>query len=67
MALDLALVSEFFLQLEGQYKWYVLALVIIVITGLVTRFIFKTLKWFIIILAVILILLAVFRIVSGII
>ena len=65
MALDLALVSEFFLKLEGPYKWYVLALVIIVITGLVTRFIFKTLKWFIIILAIIFIILALFKLLTS--
>jgi len=42
-------VVEFFLKLEGPYKWYVIGGVLIVLTALVTRFIFKTLKWFIII------------------
>jgi hypothetical protein len=37
--------------LEGEYKFYALAIVASVITGLVTRFIFKTIKWFILLVA----------------
>lgn len=33
-------------QLEGPYKLYVMVGVAIVLTALITRFIFKTFKWF---------------------
>ncbi len=42
---------DFIQQLEGDYKWYVIGFVLVVITMLVTKFIFKTIKWFIIITA----------------
>lgn len=38
-------------QIEGPYKWYVISGVVVVLTALLTRFIFKTLKWFFIIAA----------------
>ena len=44
------MVSEVAEQLEGQYKWYVLGAVLLVITALITRFIFRTFKWFILLL-----------------
>jgi putative flippase GtrA len=44
--LDLAL------KIEGPYKWYIIGGVIIILTALLTRFIFKTLKWFFIIAAI---------------
>lgn len=44
-------VIAFFLSLEGPYKWYVIGFVVTLLTALVTRFIFKTLKWFVIIAA----------------
>jgi hypothetical protein len=45
-------VVEFFLKLEGPYKWYAIGVVLVLLTALVTRFIFKTIKWFVIIAAV---------------
>jgi len=42
---------EFFLKLEGPYKWYVIGGVLALLTAVITRFIFKTLKWFLIIAA----------------
>ena len=42
-------VAEFFLQLEGPYRWYVIGSILSVLTAIITRFIFKTLKWFLII------------------
>lgn len=44
-------IIDFFLKLEGPYRWYALTLIAVVITGFVTHFIFKTLKWFFIIAA----------------
>lgn len=38
-------------QLEGPYKWYVIGLGAVLLTALVTRFIFKTFKWFILLAA----------------
>jgi hypothetical protein len=43
-------VVDFFLKLEGPYKWYAIGITLGLLTALVTRFIFKTLKWFLIIL-----------------
>ena len=43
---------EFVLKIEGPYKWYVIGAVIVMLTALLTRFIFKTLKWFFIIAAI---------------
>lgn len=37
-------------QLEGPYRWYVIGLVISVLTAVITRFIFKTFKWFILLI-----------------
>lgn len=44
-------VIDFFSQLEGPYRWYAISAVVIILTALVTRFIFKTLKWFLLIAA----------------
>lgn len=44
-------VIDFFVRLEGPYKWYVIGFVVALLTALVTRFIFKTIKWFVIIAA----------------
>lgn len=41
------------LQLEGPYKWYALLVIMGLITALVTRFIFRTLKWFMVIVALV--------------
>lgn len=40
-------------QLEGPYKWYVIAGVALILTAIITRFIFKTLKWFFILLFIV--------------
>lgn len=45
----LADILDFLLKIEGPYKWYVISTVIVVMTAFLTRFIFKTLKWFFII------------------
>jgi hypothetical protein len=34
-------------QLEGPYKWYVMGAAGLLLTALITRFIFKTFKWFV--------------------
>lgn len=44
-------ILEVFLKLEGPYKWYAIGAVLVILTALVTRFIFKTFKWFLIIVA----------------
>jgi len=58
-------VADFLLKLEGPYKWYVIGGVLTVVTALVTRFIFKTLKWFIIILLAAIIVAAVVALVTD--
>jgi len=50
--IDPELISEFFLKLEGPYKWYVLGSILVIMTALMTRFIFKTFKWFLLIAAI---------------
>lgn len=42
-------IIDFFLKLEGPYKWYAIAVVLVVLTAIITRFIFNTLKWFLLI------------------
>ncbi|MFH1354285.1 MAG: hypothetical protein ABIH36_03265 [bacterium] len=44
-------IVDFFLKLEGPYKWYVISGFLLILTAVITRFIFKTLKWFLIIIA----------------
>jgi len=44
-------VLDFFLRLEGPYKWYVLGGVLVLMTAVMTRVIFKTFKWFLILVA----------------
>jgi len=36
-------------QLEGPYKWHVIAVVVILLTAGITQYIFKTFKWFILV------------------
>jgi hypothetical protein len=45
-------ILDLFLKLEGPYKWYAIGAVLVVLTALVTRFIFRTFKWFLIIAAI---------------
>lgn len=42
----LALASSIVTQLEGPYRWYIIAGVVLLLTALTTRFIFKTFRWF---------------------
>lgn len=37
--------------LEGDYKWYIIAAIILIIAAFITRFIFKTIKWFLVAVA----------------
>jgi hypothetical protein len=39
-------------KLEGEYKWYVIALVGLAVMALITKFIFKTVKWFFILVLI---------------
>lgn len=48
-------IATFFLQLEGPYRWYVIGSILIILTAVITRFIFKTLKWFLIIAATVIV------------
>jgi len=48
-------ISAFFLALEGPYKWYVLGTFLVVLTAVMTRVIFKTFKWFLLLAAVLVI------------
>ena len=41
-----ALAEQVIAQLEGPYKLYIIIAAGIILTALVTRFIFKTFKWF---------------------
>jgi uncharacterized membrane protein YdbT with pleckstrin-like domain len=47
--IELSDVAKFFLQLEGPYRWYVIGSILVVLTAIITRFIFKTIKWFLVI------------------
>lgn len=40
-------VLDFASKLEGPYRWYVIGGVVLIVTAMVTRFVFKTYKWFI--------------------
>jgi len=40
-------------QLEGPYKWYIMGSVAFILTALITRFIFKTFKWFLVLVLVV--------------
>lgn len=56
---------DFALKIEGPYKWYVIGGVIILLTALLTRFIFKTLKWFFILAAIGVIILTIVNYLAG--
>ena len=42
--------------LEGPYKWYVIGIVALILTAGITRFVFKTFKWFLLVMVLALIL-----------
>ncbi len=48
-----AALSPVVTQLEGPYKWYVMAGVAVILTALITRYIFKTFKWFLLLVLVV--------------
>lgn len=54
-------ITDFFLQLEGPYRWYVISGILVILTAIITRFIFKTLKWFLIIAAAAVIIVAIIQ------
>lgn len=51
----LTLVSKF----EGPYKWYIIGGIIFLMTAVFSRFVFKTIKWFLLLIAIGVIVLAV--------
>lgn len=63
--ITLADITQFAGQLEGPYKWYILGAVLVVLTAVVTKFIFHTIKWFFVLAALGLIVLAVLKIFAG--
>lgn len=63
--ITLADITQFAAQLEGPYKWYILGAVLVVLTAVVTKFIFHTIKWFFILSAFALIVLAVLKLLSD--
>ena len=44
-------ITTFFLLLEGPYRWYVIGGIIVILTAVISRFVFKTIKWFLILAA----------------
>lgn len=56
MTLDTSSILPFFgdliTQIEGPYKWYIMGGVAFILTGFITRYIFKTFKWFLLLLLV---------------
>ncbi|MEX2054732.1 MAG: hypothetical protein WD972_00985 [Candidatus Andersenbacteria bacterium] len=49
--MDFADVAAFVAKIEGPYKWYVIVAVISLLTAIITRVVFKTLKWFFLMVA----------------
>lgn len=64
LPMDLASFSQFAQLLEGPYRWYIIGFVLVVLTALVTKFIFKTIKWFFVLAALGLIIVAIFKLFS---
>lgn len=65
MDIDFEKIAAVVLQLEGPYRWYIIGFVLMILTALVTKFIFKTIKWFFVLAALALIALAVFKVFSD--
>lgn len=61
---DLASLTQFAQLLEGPYRWYLLGFVLVLLTAVVTKFIFKTIKWFFVLAALVLIGLAVMKLLA---
>ena len=53
-----AFLSHIAEQLEGPYKWYVIGIVALILTAGITRFVFKTFKWFVLVMLLALILIS---------
>lgn len=62
--LDLASLGEFAEAIEGPYRWYILGFVLVLLTAVVTKFIFKTIKWFFVLAAMVLIGLAILKLLT---
>ena len=39
-------------QLEGPYKWYIIGIVVLILTAGITKYIFKTFKWMIVVMII---------------
>lgn len=65
MDFDFSKIADVVLQLEGPYRWYIIGFVLIVLTALVTKFIFKTIKWFFVLAALAFIVLMVVKLFSD--
>ncbi len=61
---DLASLTQFAEALEGPYRWYILGFVLVVLTAVVTKFIFKTIKWFFVLAALALIAMAIMKLLT---
>lgn len=46
----LANISTALSQIEGPYKWYIIAAGLFILTGIIIKVIFRTLKWFVLLL-----------------
>ena len=58
-------IVQLVLQLEGPYKLYAIGVIAIILTALVTSYIFKTLKWFVLFFAIVVLLLSVFMLFTS--
>ena len=48
-----AYVEPIVAQIEGPYKWYIMGAVAFILTAFITRFIFKTFKWFLVMVLIV--------------
>lgn len=46
-------VTDIVSKLEGPYKWYVLGIILVLLTAIMTKVIFKTFRWFLILAAIV--------------
>ncbi len=57
MSFDLATLRAYLepivAQIEGPYKWYIMGGVAFILTAFITRFIFKTFKWFLVMVLIV--------------
>ena len=57
--MELSTIFQLVQNIEGPYKWYVIGGVIVVLTLFFTRFVFKTIKWFLLLAGIIVLLFAI--------